>query len=529
VIILNIIEEKTSTLANRFFIYLMLLIPTIACGQLEREGTPLSWSLGQNFLNHSLWQALPSIDVAALMAEDADNDNRSIPMRFGYAHEVSFQPNNCGQWSNLQNGDRLWVLGISCPDAYAISLTFSFLNIPRGARLYIYSEDHEDYLGPLTAKDNRSSQIGTPPVRGSRIIIEYYEPYAYRGQGDFGIQHVTQSYRDLKDPSTAINYGCFEFVEISPLHNDIVNVSSSVMMMLVDNGQRLATATIINNSSNDATPYVVTSSNALIGNPSSWVFMFEVVGTGCLNESTTCGNASICGAYVVENDIANGILLLKLRNNPKNNWRTYYSGWKLSQQTLESGYTCVQHAYGLPQSLSAYNGVFTPGSLNGIATWNLNPSYSGGTSNGSIGSPLYDQDMNLIGIFVGGDSNCDDQGQDQFAMLSNGWEHFSSYLDPFSMHADRLPGLYPRIADSGSTNKDFDISFFPNPAKDWIYVLNESTYQIQEVIIYDAQGRLISRSKPLVPTINISELPEGFYSILFVASNKVINKSLVVR
>lgn len=300
-------------------------------------------------------------------------------------------------------------------------------------------------------------------------------------------------------------------------------------MMIVDNGQRIATATLLNNTSNDGTPYVITSVNALRGNPSSWIFLFDVTGNRCAGNNVNCTNSAICGAFVMETDLDLGISLLKLRNEPKNNWRAFYSGWRLVNFENSSNYICLQHALGMPQSYATYTGSFSPSELNGHVTQSLHSAIEGGTFQGSIGSPLFDNEMKLIGMFVGGDTDCSANGEDHFVMIASNWTKIDEYLDPFSFHSDRLEGLYPTSDESDSEQHEFDVFFFPNPAQDWIYVQNNGDNAINQIIIRDAGGRLVRNILPRVPTIDLEDLPKGFYTISFISGTQISNQSLLIR
>ncbi len=498
-------------------------------GQLEREGTPVSWNIGADLVTHSVWKTIPALDVDALLAEDESQPDKSLPYRFALAQQVDFSPDNAGKWSNLQNGDRIWVLGLDCQNALAVGLTFSHLELPRGARLYIYSEDHQDFIGPLNSANNTTLPLSTPPVVGSKIIIEYYEPYAYRGNGEFSLLQVSRSYRNIREAEVMQQNGCLELLDPAQFSSDMVNVSSSVLMMIVDDGQRIATATLLNNTSNDGTPYVMTSIHALQGNPSSWIFLFDVTGNRCAGNNVNCTNSAICGAFVLETDMELGISLLKLRGTPQNSWRAFYSGWRLVNVENSSDYICLQHALGLPQSYAAYTGTLTSSELNGHETQSLETAVEGGTFQGSIGSPLFDNDMNLIGMFVGGNTDCDANGEDHFVTISSNWTKLNEYLDPFSFQSDRLEGLYPTSDEGESRDQNLDVFFFPNPAQNWIYVQNNSDAAITQIIIRDASGRLVRNILPRVPTVDLEDLPKGFYTISFISGLQVMNQSLLVR
>ena len=521
--------HTTETLTGKILSIVFLFTTDLLIGQLEREGTPVSWNIGENFVSHSIWKTIPALDFDALLDEDRGQEDKSVPYRFALAEDVDYSPDNSGKWSNLQNGDRIWVLGLDCQNALAVGLTFGHLELPRGGRMYIYSEDHRDFIGPFSSADNTTMPVGTPPVAGSRIIIEYYEPYAFRGYGEFSLRSVARSYRNIRDFSDSEESECFEFLDGTQFSNDVTNASSSVLMMIVENGQRIATSTLINNTSNDGTPYVMTSVNALLGLPSSWVFLFDVTRNRCFGANSNCTSSAICGAHVLETNADLGLALLKLRNEPRNNWRAYYSGWRLGTSEMSSDYICLQHSLGLPQSYVTYSGSFADGENHGLPTKVLNSSLQGSTFQGAIGSPLFDDDMNLIGMYVGGNSNCSATGDDHFVMISSNWTELDEYLDPFAFHFDRLEGLYPTTEEPGTPTKELNVFFFPNPTQERIYVQNDSEDPVSRIIIRDAGGRLVRDIHPKVPTVDLENLPMGFYTITFIVGNQVSNQSLLIR
>lgn len=169
---------------------------------------------------------MPALDFEALIAEDESQPDKSLPYRFALAQQVDYSPDNSGKWSNLQNGDRIWVLGLDCQNALAVGFTFSHLELPRGARLYIYAEDHQDFIGPLNSGDNTTLPLSIPPVVGSKIIIEYYEPYAFRGYGEFSLLQVSRSYRSIRDANVTQQNDCLDLLDPAQFSSDMVNASS---------------------------------------------------------------------------------------------------------------------------------------------------------------------------------------------------------------------------------------------------------------------------------------------------------------
>lgn len=84
-------------------------------------------------------QTLPNPDMAAINAEDAANEalnmalytarsegrgdadgKQQIPLRFAYGVPVHFTLTTSGTWNSLPDGDRLWQLKVSIPDALSL-------------------------------------------------------------------------------------------------------------------------------------------------------------------------------------------------------------------------------------------------------------------------------------------------------------------------------------------------------------------------------------------------------------------------
>lgn len=494
--------------------------------QVSNETVPISWVFPST-VEGTVWHNLSFIEPTGLLAEDA-LISKSEPLRFAKSRSVNISPSTHGRWSNLSNGDRIWKLGIHCMGSFSVGLLFSSFSIPQGARLYIYSEDLSQHLGPFTKNDNRTEDeiLVTPPIYGDKLIVEYYEPYAYRGQGSFHLQSVQHGYRDLRSMVRSDEDECIETLTTNASNS---HISTSVLMMVVDNGQKIATGTLLNNTSGNSKPYLLTSRNALKGNPGGWVFLFDVTSHECL-ERNNCWSTAVCGGSPVSVDSIQGTALIALRSTPPRNWSIFYSGWNTNMNETVSGYKSIQHAGGFYQSISTYNGNLPTVTWNGLQTKKVVNWNSGGTDQASIGSPLFDASNNLVGVYVGGDLDCEGNGADYFVSFSSSFHLYNAFLDPIQSGIVELGGIYPVVNDNTTGSSDFDVTFFPNPAKNWIYtkVANESEV-IKEIQIYDAQGRAITKIIPQTPTVDLGELPEGIYMIQFLSGNKVCTQKLLIR
>lgn len=492
--------------------------------QLERTGIPVSWSqqLAVPIANEWIAEA----NVESLLAEDASHvEDRSMAYRFAFAQPVSWSMDNSGSWYNLENGDRLWMLGISYEGAQSISVTFDDFQLPKGGKLYVYSEDRTDYLGPLTDQDNRTLELGLPHVKGQKIFLEYYEPRAYRGEGSLRVSYVSGSYRNWLSEVAPIE-DCAQWLSNGEDGLQSMRTGASVMRVLLDHGQRYATAVLVNNSANNADPLVVVPTQLLAAGTASMVFQFGLNELPCLSSIANCDLQIICGAELVSTSNDSGLALLRLHKSPPSEWDAYYAGWSLSNAT-DGVRHCIQHPKGLAKSYSRYEGAFMP-FIQGQETFmGLAGLGSGQTDAGSIGSPLLDEDFNVVGIFTGGNSRCAmPGGMDRFVLLEDAWMTFRQWLDPLQSSSGRIPGMESPQLERESQNES-DVVLYPNPANRIIQIAGGSDLDVLAVEIYDAMGRIQKRDANST-SVDVTSLSEGVYSVRIITTTGIVAKSLYV-
>src|SRR5690606_33463251 len=88
--------------------FLLLLFSLPSSAQIEHGGVPFSVSHAKA-LPDPIVERMPAIDLAALQAQDAINDQvKSIPWRFGFNHTADLGIDNAGTWSTLDDGTSVW-------------------------------------------------------------------------------------------------------------------------------------------------------------------------------------------------------------------------------------------------------------------------------------------------------------------------------------------------------------------------------------------------------------------------------------
>ena len=110
-------------------------------GQISTKEEPVSFKTNVSILaiNEKTQKNLPLLDMDKIRKEDEEDKSKEIPPRFGYRHKVDYNLDNSGEWTIMSNGDRIWRLNISCPNALSINLLYDKFWLPEGAKFFIYS------------------------------------------------------------------------------------------------------------------------------------------------------------------------------------------------------------------------------------------------------------------------------------------------------------------------------------------------------------------------------------------------------
>jgi hypothetical protein len=418
---------------------------------------------------------MPAINVKQLLAEDEiDKQFPDIPWRFGYAIDVDLNLNNAGKWTVLQNGDRIWHLNIKSRGAYSINLVYNDFWLPPGSKFYVYSEVRSYVLGPFDYRHNKESRaFATSLVRGESIILEYYEPRDYIGQGVINISKVIHGYKDLfkriaiqdfnDSANCEVNINCPEGAEWQ-------NEKKAVALIVVNN-VRICTGTLINNVREDGTPYLLTAQHCLAGNLDIWNFHFDYESPVCNPSQDFTLNQSIVGADTIAQNIDTDFLLLKLHQRPQEDYDVYYAGWS-REDVLPISTSCIHHPKGDVKKISI---DFQPPE---ITDWVTNdpddtdlpfgshlkttPYEVGTTEEASSGAPMFDQNKRIVGQLHGCLNNqevpegvetpyCDEDFRIAwFGRFWWSWDHGGSpterlkdWLDPDNTGEPILDGFYP--------------------------------------------------------------------------------------
>src|SRR5690554_5199309 len=181
----------------------------------------------------------------------------------------------------MENGDRIWRIRFHSKGAITLNFLLENFHIPQGAKIYLYSNDRTALLGAYDASQNNDAKVlSTWLVDGDDVWIEYFEPQKVAGQGNFTIKKVVHGYRSQlqfaadKGLNDSGNCNLDVDCEIDADLEALKNHAKKGVVMLLSGSSGFCSGSLINNTSNDGTPYVLTAHHCGL-NPTNWAFRFN--------------------------------------------------------------------------------------------------------------------------------------------------------------------------------------------------------------------------------------------------------------
>ncbi len=404
-------------------------------------------------------------DVHALRAEDAINDSeKSGPWRFGYNNDAWLNMQNSGEWYDLPNGGKAWMIRLECRKAMTVNLTFENLVIPEGNEVYVYNEDKSFILGKFTNNHIYEGQLGTELIPGSTAIVEYYVAPGNIGKpASLTIDKVTHGYRTAEEyvekafggsGNCNMNVNCPDGAAWDDQKRGVV--------MLVSGSNGFCTGSMINNTANDGKPYVLTA-NHCYSNPANWIFRFNWESATCANPGSSPGFQSLSGAVLRARRTPTDFCLVEITGGLEAgtvpaSYNTYFSGWDNSGD-VPSTTVGIHHPSGDIKKIAfddhPATAVQAMGSSEANSSWQVQWDRNTTTEGGSSGSPLFDQNHRIIGQLWGGQASCSNlNGPDYYGRVSVSWNPSGSnstnqlkyWLDPSDSGVSVLDGYDPNAS-----------------------------------------------------------------------------------
>jgi len=432
---------------------LFILFSFVANAQITKTETPYYFT--HDFPTEITVVETPTFDAQALLEEDK-KEILIKPYRFAKVFPVNINFKAKSIKKEDGNND-VWILKIKSENAKSIGLVFSNIELPEGAKLFIYDENKTLLIGAITNQNNKNKKIlPTTYLPTDEIIIEYSEPKNTENKADFIVSQISHDYRGAFEKGDSqdceVNINCSEGDNWQVVKHSVCKYTYTS-----DGNSYMCSGALIANTQLDNTPYFLTANHCVSteDEANSAVFYFNYEATTC---SGTTGSTSqtLSGATLVATASNHlDFCLLEMTSTPPQSYQPYYAGWNRGT-SAPSNTTCIHHPAGDIKKISKDNNTSITGTFgsgyDSEKHWQIEAWDVGTTEGGSSGSPLFDADQLIIGDLSGGEASCDYNFNDYYQKFDASWDDYSSqsqqlkhWLDPISSNYVTINGYDPYI------------------------------------------------------------------------------------
>lgn len=398
---------------------------------------------------------MPPFEIPLKKSVDADGFMKKS-LTFAHSFEVELGLENAGEWYKVNNY-RIWQLQINSDQAKSIGLVFSKYYLPEGARLFLFDPDKQVVMGAFTSRNNKPhKRMATFPLPGDMLFLQYEEPVDAPFKGELQLAEVNHDFIGITSKNNRwprrLSGDCNVDVNCENV-SETDKFQRTVIRLLVSN--ELGTATLLNNTHNDGTPYAISAFHVYKYKPEN----AEIALFDFNYESPFCTGIdgydmqSISGSTAVASFDSLDFMLVELNEMPPASFRPYFSGWDASNTIAENCYT-IHHPNGDTKKISHDEGRLDSMSYSKsfirFGHWKVFDWESGTTEKGSSGAGLFSTQKRLVGTLSGGYASCDNLSYDAFARFDKMWDyhldstkHLKYWLDPIKSGKKVVDGFDP--------------------------------------------------------------------------------------
>jgi len=459
-----------------YFVFILVLLANLSFGQLSEGGFPLQViTLKSSKTDVMKLPTLKQSVIDSLINKNTSAETDLKPFTFAHAFDVDYNASNSGQWYSTNAGYNVWKLTIQSENAKSLNIIFSDIELPQDTRLFLYNEEEDQYLGAFTSQNNKTShKFAVAPVAGDQITIQYEVPENLGTPVNFKITQVNHDFigilKSVRRPYRGWAAGECNVDINCEIGDPWTNLKNAVCRLIVG-GTEICSGTLINNTAEDQTPYVISAAHCYDNGgdeEADWNRAHTTIYTFNY-ESPYCAPLdgdpvhTLSGAVMKAKSDSLDFALVIMNEIPPPSYRPYFAGWNHSGGLPDSAVS-IHHPYGDikkiaiendPLSVSdfarnkPYDG-YTRQAFFEVSEWD-----DGVTEIGSSGGGLFNTSKQLIGTLTGGSAECGNAINDYFSRFDLQWDYKSDstkqlkcWLDPVNSGEEALTGKYFNSGDN---------------------------------------------------------------------------------
>lgn len=419
-----------------------------------------------------------SQSIPAVTHNTADKEQAS-PVQFAVNSDISLNTQNAGLWDFPTVHTARWRLLVRSANAVNMSLHFGHLHLPPTAKLYIADANNLNRHGPFDQTQNQLGEFWSPLVTGDTIYIEVTLAAHEQAALNLQLKRVNHGFKSIdkagaqhqnSNHTSSARSGQCNIDTSCAIADPYADQTRAVARLIID-GRFLCTGTLMNNTSSDARPYLLTARHCFNGsgefdaNQAKTVTVnWNYENSGCNDDiqdarTTDTQSGTILRAEWDDTDM----MLLELLTPPPTDYQVHYAGWDRRNLNFVSSAT-LHHPHGNPKQASfSNNATKATGRFSNRSgdQHYLQVEWSEGTTDsGSSGAALLSPQGLVVGQLLGGYASCETPAEkDWYGRLHNSWigggtatTGLQNWLDPVQSGHMVLDGIDYVQSDASQEN-----------------------------------------------------------------------------
>ncbi|MCF0207090.1 MAG: hypothetical protein HUK15_06665, partial [Bacteroidales bacterium] len=262
-------------------------------------------AFGQNqpisFTNEKMLSEIDNVivshpDFSVIQMEDAADVKNGEMYKVARIIDVNLNMSNCGTTDILPDGTKVWRLLITSDGAKALKVMCENFYLPQGSSLFVYNENRNQVLHLTSADNPRGSYYSPKMIQGGKLYLEYVAPSGVAEDAVLDIDGISYFYRGVesyvgyyekrRDPDFQSSGNCEVNVNCAAGQTWQTQKKGVAEIFVIEgNMAGFCTGSLVNNTSNDGTPYFLTADHCGgvdgAASMNRWEFYFNYEATGC--------------------------------------------------------------------------------------------------------------------------------------------------------------------------------------------------------------------------------------------------------